>query len=192
MTNEVDSKVCNERGWSESFHAAFASLHDHWRGWSNSCNKAQVPAPCRGSPIYPLSSRLLAVALCFAFELFPAHRTVTATAPVLRQSGTDSNIIINDVTTKLTAEPEQQAPFLARCSLLTGCPESEGILCRTYCWSCHRKRDEAHWLFSHCRNINTTWRVTLCTAPGDVFLWSLTFETLSSFYSSIDRMLSVV
>lgn len=48
-------------------------------------------------------------------------------SPWLRQSCTDASIIINDVTTTLTAEPEQQTSFLAGCSLLTSCPESGRI-----------------------------------------------------------------
>lgn len=64
----------------EAVLRASVGLNAHWKGSSNSCNKAQVPASSSESPTYPLSSRLLAVSLCFASEWFAAHRAVTAPA----------------------------------------------------------------------------------------------------------------
>lgn len=127
------------------------------------------------SSAYPLSCELLALNLCFAFLLFPAHRT----CPLLKPSCIDANVIMNDVTTKLTAEPEQQASFLAGYSLLTICPESGGILCSSYCWSCHWKGIKLSGCFPVVGIQTQLWGL-LSTASLDVFLWSLSLNTRES------------
>lgn len=99
--------------------------------WLLNLFKKTIIAHSSESPTCPLSSRQLAVSLCFAFVWLAAH-TVTARAETELYR---RRRVMNDVMTKLTAEPEQQASFLAAHSLLTSCPQSGGILC----WSCHKK-----------------------------------------------------
>lgn len=77
--------------------------------------------------------------------------------------------------------------FLARCSLLTSCPETEGILCRTYCWSCHRKGTRLYGRFPIVW-VQAQLAGLFCAAPGGgsfCQVWHFIPENPSSFYSSI-------
>lgn len=81
MTDMVDSKICNVSGCTKSFCAGLGQPKPSVPALVNiekTCETAVIKPKFLPYQLIALSSRLLAVSLCFAFERFAAHRTVNA------------------------------------------------------------------------------------------------------------------